>query len=416
MPAAATATRSSSGPGRDRRAPATRGAPSTMVTACMRPTVAAWLGPGPPAWDGVRCGTWTPDAPRLCPGGRHDERASAGRPTAPMPCCPGTCIPWPVNPRRAVSPSPQPGMVLHRVLAHRRRAFLLNDMGDEQIDRAARRSDRSIRYGPGRTAVHSGPGRRPCRCPAPSAAPTSRAHPPEPGGPPPHPVQPPHLPARSRPGVGHGTAGRGSPGTATSSATSRDLHILREVVTTTGPEVIDRRGSGRASCAVVDERTSRGPGRHRHRAGRGPPVPADRADAGAVGRPGVQVQGRPSRPQRCYPRCCTGRGTTCAERPGPPARSPRDTNLHKLRIRLKDLRYGCETVALIDGGPARKTAKAAERLAGQARRPPRRLLLRRVVRATWPISDPTWPGPRAGLVGAQQRRGGRPSGRVGRGS
>ncbi|MGH9206692.1 MAG: CHAD domain-containing protein [Acidimicrobiales bacterium] len=39
-----------------------------------------------------------------------------------------------------------------------------------------------------------------------------------------------------------------------------------------------------------------------------------------------------------------------------------EANLHKLRIRLKDLRYGCETVALIEGGPARKTAKAAERL------------------------------------------------------
>jgi CHAD domain-containing protein len=43
-------------------------------------------------------------------------------------------------------------------------------------------------------------------------------------------------------------------------------------------------------------------------------------------------------------------------------KDPVDVNLHKLRIRLKDLRYGCETVALIDGGPARKTAKAAERL------------------------------------------------------
>ena len=39
-----------------------------------------------------------------------------------------------------------------------------------------------------------------------------------------------------------------------------------------------------------------------------------------------------------------------------------DANLHKLRIRLKDLRYGCETVALVEGGPARKTARAAERL------------------------------------------------------
>jgi len=39
-----------------------------------------------------------------------------------------------------------------------------------------------------------------------------------------------------------------------------------------------------------------------------------------------------------------------------------DANLHRLRIRLKDLRYGCDTVALVQGGPARKTAKAAERL------------------------------------------------------
>ena len=35
-----------------------------------------------------------------------------------------------------------------------------------------------------------------------------------------------------------------------------------------------------------------------------------------------------------------------------------DTNLHKLRIRLKDLLDGSETVALIAGGPARKTARA----------------------------------------------------------
>jgi CHAD domain-containing protein len=42
-----------------------------------------------------------------------------------------------------------------------------------------------------------------------------------------------------------------------------------------------------------------------------------------------------------------------------------DAHLHKVRIRLKDLRYGCDTVALVEGGPARKTAKAAERLQNQ---------------------------------------------------
>ncbi len=39
-----------------------------------------------------------------------------------------------------------------------------------------------------------------------------------------------------------------------------------------------------------------------------------------------------------------------------------EANLHTLRIRMKDLRYGCETVALIGDGPAHKTARAAERL------------------------------------------------------
>jgi CHAD domain-containing protein len=29
---------------------------------------------------------------------------------------------------------------------------------------------------------------------------------------------------------------------------------------------------------------------------------------------------------------------------------------------MKDLRYGCETIALIEGSPARKTARAAEKL------------------------------------------------------
>ncbi len=43
-------------------------------------------------------------------------------------------------------------------------------------------------------------------------------------------------------------------------------------------------------------------------------------------------------------------------------KDPSDVHLHQLRIRLKDLRYGSETLALVDGGRARKTARAAERL------------------------------------------------------
>ncbi len=43
-------------------------------------------------------------------------------------------------------------------------------------------------------------------------------------------------------------------------------------------------------------------------------------------------------------------------------KKPTDDRLHKLRIRLKGLRYGAETVTMVDGSPARKTARAAERL------------------------------------------------------
>ncbi|MHB1519346.1 MAG: CHAD domain-containing protein [Acidimicrobiales bacterium] len=43
-------------------------------------------------------------------------------------------------------------------------------------------------------------------------------------------------------------------------------------------------------------------------------------------------------------------------------KQPNDAHLHKLRIRTKDLRYGSETLALVDGPPASKTAAAAQRL------------------------------------------------------
>lgn len=43
-------------------------------------------------------------------------------------------------------------------------------------------------------------------------------------------------------------------------------------------------------------------------------------------------------------------------------KQPDDAHLHKLRIRTKDLRYGSETLALVDGPPAGRTAAAAQRL------------------------------------------------------
>jgi CHAD domain-containing protein len=46
-------------------------------------------------------------------------------------------------------------------------------------------------------------------------------------------------------------------------------------------------------------------------------------------------------------------------------KEPTDQNLHKLRIRSKGLRYGCETVALVAGDPARRTTRATKTLQGK---------------------------------------------------
>jgi CHAD domain-containing protein len=46
-------------------------------------------------------------------------------------------------------------------------------------------------------------------------------------------------------------------------------------------------------------------------------------------------------------------------------KQPTDQNLHKLRIRSKGLRYGCETVALLAGDPARRTTQATKVLQGK---------------------------------------------------
>ncbi len=74
-------------------------------------------------------------------------------------------------------------------------------------------------------------------------------------------------------------------------------------------------------------------------------------------------------------------------------KDPTDENLHKVRIRMKDLRYGCNTVALVEGGPARKTAKAAERLQVKLGDLHDARYSIDWLQASWPQSAPIWPGP-----------------------
>jgi CHAD domain-containing protein len=140
----------------------------------------------------------------------------------------------------------------------------------------------------------------------------------------------------------------------------RDLHILQDVITITGPKVVDPEYidrldfivRGRMAAALAEVADERG-GERRTRLNKQMLVLWDGPEfKDKAGRPARDVL--PPMLHRAW-RDLRGAART--------ARKDRsDANLHRLRIRLKDLRYGCETVALVEGGPARRTAKAAERL------------------------------------------------------
>jgi CHAD domain-containing protein len=141
---------------------------------------------------------------------------------------------------------------------------------------------------------------------------------------------------------------------------SRDLHIIRDVVVGKGPAVIEPDQilriesvvSARLTDALADIAKHQG-GARRFQLTEQMMVLWDGPDFKAKARrPAEEVL--PVMLRRAWHDL---RGTARGAR-----KEASEANLHALRIRLKDLRYGCETVALIDDGPARKTARAAERL------------------------------------------------------
>jgi CHAD domain-containing protein len=143
----------------------------------------------------------------------------------------------------------------------------------------------------------------------------------------------------------------------------RDLHILRDIVTVQGPEVIgpesvdlfDSVIGVRMAAALADVATERG-GARRFQLNEQMMVLWDGPDfKGKAAKPADEIL--PVMLRRAWHDL---RGAARAAR-----KDATDTNLHKLRIRLKELRYGSETVALIAGGPAKKTARAAEALQGK---------------------------------------------------
>jgi CHAD domain-containing protein len=256
-------------------------------------------------------------------------------------------------------PLPTAGMVLHRVLARSARTFLLNDMGSELVedtDRCETVDALTLRMGArplwaqSAAAALEGTQRRKTE--------TERIH-------------------QSRVALRRIRSNLRTfrlaldPAWGTSLRAelawyggrlgeSRDLHIMREVVTDKGPEVmapeevavLESVLDTRMAAAVTDVDSERG-GARRFQLTEQMMVlwdgPAFKAKAG---RPAHEVL--PAMLHRAWHDL---RGASRTAR-----KDATDANLHKLRIRLKDLRYGCETVALVEGGPARKTAKAAERL------------------------------------------------------
>jgi CHAD domain-containing protein len=257
-------------------------------------------------------------------------------------------------------PDPSAGMVLHRVLAMSARTFLLNDLGDP--------ADSAARVGAG-TVVDLGRAMGPRPLWAQSAVeslrgterrdqPIERIH------------QSRVAMRRVRSNLrtfrllcdpAWGTSLRAELSWyGNELGASRDLDLLAAMVAERGPEVLAADEVARL-VAVIEWRRAEVAGRvaaerrgERHlRLTEQMLVlwegPTFRAKAG---KPATEVL--PSMLHRSWRDL---RGVARKAR-----KAPTDVHLHQLRIRLKDLRYGCETLALVEGGRARKTAKAAERL------------------------------------------------------
>jgi CHAD domain-containing protein len=257
------------------------------------------------------------------------------------------------------TPGPGAGLVLHRVLARSARAFLLNDMSEELVDRTRRYHSVST---PGLMVVDRPLWAQTATDRADKAARRSseieRIH-------------------QSRVALRRirstlrtfrlaldpqwGTALRAELAWyAGRLGESRDLHIIEGILHDTGPQVLSPANLSRLESAVDAIETDVLVGLAAERGGArrfqlteqmmvlwdGPHFTA-RASLAAN-------EALPAMLQRAWHDM---RGAARTAR-----KQPTDVNLHKLRVRIKDLRYGCQTVALVEGGPARKTAKAAERV------------------------------------------------------
>lgn len=258
-----------------------------------------------------------------------------------------------------VFPDPTAGMVLHRTLAMAARTFLLNDLGDELDDGCKRPGDID--------ALHLSMGTRPlwAQSAVESLAGTERRlgeleriH------------QTRVSMRRIRSNLrtfrllldpGWGTALRAELAWyGNELGRSRDLDLLAGMVAERGPDVLDATEMARMASVIAWRRdevaaelaADRGGPRRLHLTEQMMVLwegPGFRAKAA---KPACEVL-----PAMLHRSWDDVRGAARKAR-----KQPSDAHLHQLRIRLKDLRYGAETVALVKGGPARRVARSAERL------------------------------------------------------
>jgi CHAD domain-containing protein len=259
-------------------------------------------------------------------------------------------------------PEPTAAMVLHRVLAMSARTFLLNDMGDELVDdesRAGTLEALTAKMGTrplwAQSALESleGTERRQTE--------TDRIH------------QSRVAMRRTRSNLrtfrlvfdpSWSTALRAELAWyGDRLGESRDLHILRGIIGEKGPDVMDTEQVD-ALGAVVTERLAKTMAEIANERGKARRFQLTEQMMGIWDRPHFKAKATKPAEEVLPPLLARAwhdmRGAASKAR-----KKPTDANLHKLRIRMKDLRYGCETVALIEGSAARKTARAAEKLQTQ---------------------------------------------------
>jgi CHAD domain-containing protein len=144
---------------------------------------------------------------------------------------------------------------------------------------------------------------------------------------------------------------------------SRDLFVLRDMLTLNGPLLLQK-GELQPIVAIVDQ--SIAGARARVEAARSGDRHARLVEQVARVHEGPQFTDKAERPANELLPTLLHRAWLDVRGAGRSAKKDATIpHLHKLRVRLKGLRYGCETVAVIAGDPAQRTARAAEKLQGK---------------------------------------------------